>query len=157
MDDGFYVSQNNHVLAGLTTDCIPWAFGATTTGNRHSLTWISLMADSQIYGTGSAGYHVTNLILHVVNVLLAFLLFQNLTGAAGRSAFVAGLFALHPLHVESVAWISERKDVLSALFWLITIWACLLYCRKPSAARYAAIVGAFAMALMAIISRGGSK
>jgi len=114
MDDGLYVSQNGHVLAGLTAEGIRWAFSATSTGNWHPLTWISLMADSQIYGPGPTGYHVTNLMLHVANALLVFFLFQYLTVSAGRSALVAALFALHPLHVESVAWISERKDVLRA-------------------------------------------
>jgi len=149
MDDGLYVVQNDHVLAGLTAEGIRWAFRTTSTGNWHPLTWISLMADSQIYGTGPTGYHVTNVILHIANALLVFFLFQRLTHAAGRSALVAGLFAVHPLHVESVAWISERKDVLSTLFWLLGIWAYLAYYRKPAVLRYGAGACAFVMALMA--------
>lgn len=149
MDDGLYVSHNHHVLAGLTAEGIRWAFTTTNTGNWHPLTWISLMADSQISGPSPAGYHVTNLILHILNALLVFFLFQKLTGSAGRSILVAALFALHPLHVESVAWISERKDVLSTLFWLLGIWAYLLYCRKPTAGRYVAVACAFVMGLMA--------
>jgi len=149
VDDGLYVSRNDHVLAGLTAEGIRWAFTTTSTGNWHPLTWISLMADGRIFGSSPAGYHVTNLILHVLNVLLVLFLFQKLTGSAGRSVLVAALFALHPLHVESVAWISERKDVLSTLFWLLGIWAYLLYCRKPSAGRYVAVACAFVMGLLA--------
>jgi tetratricopeptide (TPR) repeat protein len=149
VDDGIYVSQNNHVLAGLTAEGIGWAFTTTSTGNWHPLTWISLMADSQISGPNPSGYHGTNLILHLFNALLLFFLFQKLTASAGRSFLVAALFALHPMHVESVAWISERKDVLSTLFWLLGIWAYLRYCRKPTVGRYLAVAGALVMALMA--------
>jgi tetratricopeptide (TPR) repeat protein len=149
VDDGLYVSRNGHVLAGPTAAGIRWAFTTTSTGNWHPLTWMSLMADTWISGPSPAGYHVTNLILHVLNVLLVFLLLQKLTGSLARSAVVAALFALHPLHVESVAWISERKDVLSTLFWLLGIWAYLRYCRKPAVGRYVVAACAFVLGLMA--------
>jgi tetratricopeptide (TPR) repeat protein len=148
MDDGLYVTANRHVLAGLTAEGLRWAFTSTTTGNWHPLTWISLMADTQFFGSGPAGYHVINLIFHLLNSLLIFFLLHRLTGAAMRSFFVAALFALHPMHVESVAWISERKDVLSTLFWLLGIGAYLRYCRKPSTFKYLAVACTLLLGLM---------
>jgi len=148
MDDGLYVVHNTHVAAGLTASGFGWAFTTTLLGNWHPLTWISLMADSQILGTGAAGYHATNVALHLLNVLLVFFLLRRLTGSNGRSALVAGLFAAHPLRVESVAWISERKDVLSTFFWLIGIWAYARWREKPGYGRYLAIVTAFVAGLL---------
>ncbi len=149
MDDGLYVAQNGHVAAGFTGEGLGWAFTTTLLGNWHPLTWISLMADSQFFGVGPTGYHVTNVALHIFNVLLVFFLLRRLTGSTGRSAVVAALFAVHPLHVESVAWISERKDVLSTAFWLLGIWAYARWREKTTAGRYAAVAGAMIMGLLA--------
>src|SRR3990172_620357 len=113
-DDDTYVLGNRHVQAGLTSANIVWALTATEAGFWHPLTWLSLMLDYDLYRLNPGGYHGTNLIFHLLNTLLLFLVLADLTGGIVRSAFVAGLFALHPLHVESVAWIAERKDVLSA-------------------------------------------
>src|SRR5262249_51562531 len=109
-DDPQYVSDNPHVLGGLTWPALRWAFTSAYAANWHPLTWLSHMLDVQIYGTHAGGHHLTNLLLHVANTLLLFGVLHQMTGAKGRSAFVAGLFGLHPLHVESVAWVAERKD-----------------------------------------------
>jgi Tfp pilus assembly protein PilF len=149
VDDSLYVTHNDHVKAGFTGESIYWAFTGTGAGNWHPLTWMSLMMDHQISGLDPFSYHLTNIVLHVLNALLILLVLRRLTASLWRSAFVAALFALHPLHVESVAWISERKDVLSTLCWLLGIWAYLSYVRKPSAARYAAVAGLFVLGIMA--------
>jgi hypothetical protein len=120
-DDLSYVSTNDYVRGGVTWDGILWSFTHSHSANWFPLTWISHMLDCQIYGLNPAGHHLTNAIFHAANTVLLFLLLRNLTFAVWRSAFVAALFALHPLHVESVAWISERKDVLSTFFGLLTI------------------------------------
>ena len=134
-DDQEYVTANSHVLAGLSVPGLKWAFGAHVS-NWHPLTWLSHMLDCEFYGLKPAGHHLTNVLLHVANSLLLFLVLVRLTSAVWRSAMVAGLFAWHPLHVESVAWISERKDVLSACFGLLTLWAYARYAeiRDPSSA-----------------------
>ncbi len=121
-DDPDYVKENAHVLAGLTWANAGWAFRTAHAGNWHPLTWLSHMLDVHLFGLQAAGHHATSLLLHAVNAMLLFLLLQRLTGAFWRSVCVAALFALHPLHVESVAWIAERKDVLSTLFFLLTLW-----------------------------------
>jgi Tfp pilus assembly protein PilF len=151
-DDDQYICSNPHVQAGLTWRGAIWAFRTGDTGNWHPLTWLSLMLDVDLFGSGPAGPHLTNVILHAANTVLLFVLWRRLTGAQWRSAFVAGLFALHPLHVESVAWASERKDVLSACFGLL---ALLMYARyvhagdKPSASRdYWLALLCYALALM---------
>ena len=125
-DDTVYVTENGPVQAGVTRESIVWAFQSTTRSNWHPLTWLSHMLDCQVYGVNAGGHHLTSLILHAANTLLLFLLLKRMTGACWRSAFVAALFALHPLHVESVAWVAERKDVLSTLFFILTLGA---YCR----------------------------
>jgi protein O-mannosyl-transferase len=122
-DDPDYITGNSHVKAGLTWSGVAWAFQSGESSNWHPLTWISHMADCQVYGLKPAGHHLTNLLLHTANTLLLFILLNRLTGAPWRSAMVAALFAWHPLHVESVAWASERKDVLSAFFWMLTLLA----------------------------------
>jgi len=122
-DDPNYFSSNTHVQAGLTSDNVVWAFGSGYASNWHPLTWLSLMLDVDLFGQGPFGPHVTNLLFHLANTALLFLLLRRLTAATWRSAFVAALFALHPLHVESAAWISERKDVLSTFFGLLSLWA----------------------------------
>jgi tetratricopeptide (TPR) repeat protein len=122
-DDDDYITNNSHVQAGLTWAGVIWAFQTGAAANWHPLTWLSHMLDCQLYGLYPGGHHSTNLIFHVVNTLLLFLWLNQLTGALWRGAFVAALFAWHPLHVESVAWASERKDVLSAFFWMLTLIA----------------------------------
>jgi len=122
-DDPEYVTSNLHVQQGLTINGVVWAFTTFDAANWHPLTWLSHMLDVSLFGITPAGPHMVNLLFHVVNAVLLFLVLRGLTGAQWRSAFVAALFALHPLHVESVAWISERKDVLSTMFWLLTLWA----------------------------------
>lgn len=147
-DDPEYVFENPHVQHGLTFDSVKWACAATYDANWHPLTWLSHMLDYQLYGPDPAGHHATNLLFHVANVLLLFFVLSRMTGAVWRSAFVAALFAVHPLHVESVAWIAERKDVLSTLFWILTMWAYLRYTERPSFKRYLAVVLVFALGLM---------
>jgi len=120
-DDGLYVTENSHVQAGLTFESIKWAFTTCHASNWHPLTWISHMLDCELYGLNPMGHHWTNLLFHMANTLLLFFILQKMTGAIWKSAFVAALFALHPLHVESVAWVSERKDVLSVFFGMLTI------------------------------------
>jgi Flp pilus assembly protein TadD len=147
-DDDYYVLENLHVQHGLTTQSIAWAFTTFQQGNWHPLTWISHMVDWKLYGKNPAGHHMTNLCLHAANAVLLFLLLLYMTGYLERSAIVAFLFALHPAHVESVAWVSERKDVLCALFWFAALLAYAWYVRKPSWKRYACIVLCFACGLM---------
>lgn len=147
-DDGTYVLSNPHVSSGLTIDGIRWAFTASYASNWHPLTWISHMLDWQLYGSNGAGHHLTNLLFHMANTMLVFALLCWMTGHRRRSLFVAALFAIHPLHVESVAWIAERKDVLSTFFGLLTIAAYLHYVRRPQARRYMLVVLAFVLSLL---------
>ncbi|HWY75989.1 MAG TPA: hypothetical protein VN281_10250 [Verrucomicrobiae bacterium] len=126
-DDPVYVAQNSQVLAGLTAAGIRWAFATGETGNWHPLTWISHMLDCQWYGPNPRGPHLTNLAFHIANTLLLFWLLREITSAVWPSALVAGLFAWHPMHVESVAWVAERKDVLSTFLGLLAIWAYARY------------------------------
>lgn len=121
LDDDYYVYRNDSVTAGLQWPAVKWAFTTMFLGNWHPLTWISLQIDSQLFGLNAIGYHATNLALHTANTLALFWMLKRLTGAVQPSAFAAALFALHPLHVESVAWVTERKDVLSTLFFFLAI------------------------------------
>ena len=148
-DDGPYVYENPHVRAGLTGESVKWAFTAMHSYNWHPLTWLSHMLDCQLYGLDSGKHHITSLLFHAANTALLFLVLRRMTGALWRSAFVAALFALHPLHVESVAWVSERKDVLSTLFWLLTMLAYVRYAEKRCPARYVPVVVLFALGLTA--------
>jgi len=148
-DDWGYVSQNSYVKTGLTYENIIWAFTTGHMGNWHPLTWLSLMADAELFGVKAGYFHLTNLLLHIVNTLLLFAVFKRMTGAFWQSAFVAAAFALHPLHVESVAWIAERKDVLSTLFWMLTMYAYVRYVEDKTVGRYLLILPAFALGLMA--------
>jgi len=148
-DDQDYVTQNTHVQAGLNWKTFTWALTATEADNWHPLTWLSHALDCQLYGLNPAGHHITNLILHVLNVLLLFLLLKHATGAAGRSLLVAALFALHPFNVESVAWVAERKNLLSTLFFLLAIGAYGWYAVKPGVKRYLLLVLLFAFGLAA--------
>ena len=147
-DDNVYVTENNHIKQGFSLDGLHWAFTTTHAEFWHPLTWLSLMLDYQLYGLKAGGYHLTNLILHILSTLLLFWLFNRMTGMIWRSAFVAALFALHPLHVESVAWIAERKDVLSAFFWMLTLCLYVYYTEKPAIRRYLLVLFSFVCALM---------
>jgi len=148
IDDEIYVTQNSRVQSGITLDGFRWTFFTTYAQFWHPLTWLSLMFDYQLYGLNAGGYHLTNLILHILSALLLFWLFNRMTGAVWKSAFVAAVFALHPLHVESVAWIAERKDVLSAFFWMLTLCLYVYYTEKPVIKRYLLVVFCFVLALM---------
>ncbi len=154
-DDPVYVTENRHVQAGLTLDGLAWAFRATVVGNWHPLTMLSHELDCQIYGLRPWGHHLTNVLLHAANTALLFLVLMRLTGAVWRSACVAALFAAHPAHVESVAWVAERKDVLSAFFWLLAVWACVRYVEEfkvqsPKSKTFRGLsIVLFALALMA--------
>ena len=148
-DDTSYVYENPHVLKGLTEDGVIWAFKATDASNWHPLTWLSLMLDCQSFGPNSGRIHLVNLFLHLVNTLLLFTVLKKMTGSLWPSAFVAALFALHPMHVESVAWIAERKDVLSTFFFLLTLAAYTGYVKRPSVYRYMLSLVLFAVGLMA--------
>lgn len=148
-DDQDYVTENAHVQAGLTWKTFTWALTSTEADNWHPLTWLSHALDCQLYGLNPAGHHITNVVLHVINVLLLFLLLTRVTGAMGRSLLVAALFALHPFNVESVAWVAERKNVLSTLFFLLALGAYGWYAVKPSIKRYLAVAGLFVLGLAA--------
>jgi Flp pilus assembly protein TadD len=149
LDDGKYVAGNEHVLGGLSLDGLRWAITTGFTNNWHPLTWLSLMLDVELFGADPGAIHLVNLVLHLTNTVLVFLIFDHLTGSTGCSAFLAGVFGLHPLHVESVAWISERKDVLSAFFWLSATAAYARYARSGSRATYLAAGVLFALGLCA--------
>ena len=127
LDDAVYFAENEHVLAGLTWHNLARAFQSTLDASWYPLSWLSFMLDAELFGRGSAGPHLTNMLLHVANGILLFLLWERLTGSLWRSALVAALFVLHPLHVESVAWVSERKDVLSTCFGLLAMIAYVSY------------------------------
>jgi Flp pilus assembly protein TadD len=148
-DDNSYITQNKRVRAGLSWDGVAWAFTTRETANWHPLTWLSHMLDAELYGLEPAGHHRTNWQLHVASTLVLFLVFRRMTAAFWCSAFVAAIFALHPLHVESVAWAAERKDVLSALFWMLTLAAYVHYTDRPSTRRYSLVVLGLAMGLLA--------
>lgn len=147
-DDDVYITDNSPVQNGISIEGIRWAF---TTGHAnfwHPLTWISHMLDVQLFGLSPRGHHLTSLLLHIANTLLLFLVLHRMTRALWQSAFVAALFALHPLHVETVAWVADRKDVLSTFFWMLTMGAYLFYVERPGLPRYLAVVLFFALGLM---------
>ncbi|MBN1795935.1 MAG: tetratricopeptide repeat protein [Sedimentisphaerales bacterium] len=147
-DDPIYVYNNPNVQSGIKISTIKWAFGSINPSYWHPLTWLSHALDWQIFGFNPGGHHYTNLVFHVANTLLLLVVLNQMTRALWPSAFVAALFALHPLHVESVVWVSERKDVLSTFFWLLTMAAYLMYVRRPGAVRYILVVSCFALGLM---------
>src|ERR1700733_886561 len=128
-DDPDYIIYNPAIQHGVSPDSVAWAFKTSHASNWNPVTWISHMVDYSLYGLKPGGHHLTNLIFHTANAVLLFLVLWQLTGTQWRSALVAALFAWHPLHVESVAWISERKDVLSTFFWLLTMMAYGVYGR----------------------------
>jgi tetratricopeptide (TPR) repeat protein len=147
-DDSRYILGNKNIQAGFDRSSVSWAFTTLFASNWQPLTWLSLMLDYKMYGTGAGGYHVTNMLIHLVNTLLLFLIFGRMTGGLWKSGFVAALFAVHPLHVESVAWVMARKDVLSTMFWLLTMAAYAYYADNLSLRRYVWVFIAFGLGLM---------
>lgn len=147
-DDPEYITDNGNVLNGLTINSVAWAFSSVYQGNWHPLTWISHMLDIELFGLNPAGHHAMGLLLHVGNALLIFAILQKMTGKFWRSATVSLLFALHPLHVESVAWASERKDLLCAFFGFLSIWVYAWYVERPGWRRYSLLLMVFSAGLL---------
>ncbi len=147
-DDNLYITENPNVTGGITPGSVIWAFTKSHASNWHPLTWLSHMLDCEIYGLKPVGHHITNVLIHTVNGLLLFWLLTRMTGAIWASGFVAAVFALHPVHVESVAWAAERKDVLSGLFWILTILAYVRYTERPNFKRYSLVLLVFTLGLM---------
>jgi protein O-mannosyl-transferase len=147
-DDGGYVTANDNVLSGMTGENIIWAFTSFDEGNWHPITWLSHMADVQFYGTNPRGHHFTSVAIHILSSLLLLILLFRLTCSLLKSSFVAALFALHPLHVESVAWVAERKDVLSALFWFLSLIMFSEYVAKKRHVAYILSLSFFVLGLM---------
>jgi len=148
-DDDVYITDNPNVTGGITCKSIIWAFTSAYGGNWHPLTWISHMLDCQMFGLNPLGHHLSSLLFHMASTLLLFWILKSMTDALWPSAFVAAAFALHPIHVESVAWAAERKDVLSGFFWILTMAAYLYYVRKQSFRRYLLVLIIFILGLMA--------
>ncbi len=149
-DDNSYVYENDQIKSGVTLHSVAWAFTHVHAGNWHPLTWIAHMLNWQLFGPKAGGHHFTNVTLHTITVILLFLVLRRMTRSLWRSAFVAAIFAIHPLRVESVAWISELKDVLSGLFFVLTLGAYVHYARKPASFfRYLLVAFSFALGLMA--------
>ncbi|MGD2271373.1 MAG: tetratricopeptide repeat protein [Desulfobacterales bacterium] len=147
-DDGMYVSENAHVREGLTKESIKWAFGFTEIAYWHPITWLSHMLDVELYGLNPGMHHITNLIFHILNVLLLFLILNRVTGDFWRSGFVAALLALHPINVESVAWLAERKNVLSTFFWMLTLMSYVFYSERSHFSLYLLTLMLFTFGLM---------
>jgi hypothetical protein len=148
LDDDVYITNNPFVAEGWNAENIKWAFSNSHGGFWIPLTWLSYMIDSQLHGLDAGYYHMTNLIFHILNTLLLFAVFRQMTGDIWRSGFIAALFAVHPVHVESVAWVSERKDLLFAFFWLLTMWSYRLYVKQPAIWRYSVVMLFFIAGLM---------
>jgi len=148
-DDDEYITENQHVRSGITPENIKWAFSTTEISYWHPLTWLSHMLDCELFGLNSGPHHLVSLLFHIANTLLLFILLKKSTAALWRSAFVAAVFALHPVNVDSVAWAAERKNVLSTFFLMLTILAYLYYCRRPCFLRYVPVVCIFILALLA--------
>ncbi len=148
LDDNEYVVDNPNVTQGITLKSIIWAFTTPHSGNWHSLTWLSHMLDCRLFGLNPMGHHLTSLLLHAANALLLFFVLKKMTAAPWSSAFVAAAFALHPLHVESVAWVSERKDALSGFFWMLTMLAYVRYAEQPGVKRYLPVIIALCLGLL---------
>ncbi len=148
LDDNIYVTENRYVQEGLSLKSVVWASTSKYGGHWHPITWLSHMLDYDLFGLNPAGHHLINLLFHIANTLLLFLVLCRMTGAPWQSGFVAALFALHPLHVESVAWVAERKDVLCAFFWMLTTWAYVRYVESRRIIRYGWMVLCFVLALM---------
>ncbi len=148
IEDDKYVTENNHIQSGITLDGFRWVFSSTDAQYWQPLTWLSLMLDYHFYGLNAGGYHVTNIIVHILSTLLLFWLFNRMTGAIWESAFVAAFFALHPLRVESVAWVAKRRDILCVFFWMLTLCLYIYYTEKPAIKRYLLVLFSFALSLM---------
>ena len=149
LDDGDYVTANSHIHGGLAWSTIKWAFTSTAAANWHPLTWLSHALDYQLFGLNPAGHHLDSVLIHALNAVLLFLLLAWVTKRVGPSLLVAALFALHPINVESVAWVAERKNVLSTLFFFLAIGAYVWYAQKPDWRRYLLVAALFAAGLMA--------
>ncbi|QTA92395.1 tetratricopeptide repeat protein [Desulfonema magnum] len=148
-DDEVYLTQNSKVRAGLTPENLVWAFTTGYASNWHPLTWLSHMSDVQLYGMDPGRHHLTNVLFHMANTLLLFFVLRRMTNNLWPGAIAAALFALHPLHAESVAQVAERKDVLSTLFWMLTLWAYVRYAERPVLGRYLLVLVCFMLGLMA--------
>jgi len=148
-DDGQYITANPYIENGITVGAIKWAFTSGYACNWHPLTWLSHMLDIQLFGLNPHRHHLVNLLFHIANTLLLFLVLYRMTKMPWKCAFVAALFALHPLHVESVAWVAERKDVLSTFFWMLTMAAYVHYAEKPRLTRYLVVLVFYILGLMA--------
>ena len=151
IDDDLYVTENNHVLNGLTLENMKWAFELERKDKTywHPLTWISHMVDVQLWGLNAGRHHLSNLFFHIMNAVLLFLVLRGMTGAVWKSAFVASVFALHPVNVDTVAWVAERKNLLSTCFWLLVMLTYLRYTIRPNLMRYLLMVACFIMGLFA--------
>jgi protein O-mannosyl-transferase len=147
-DDNEYLTNNQHVKSGLTGESIVWAFTKSHSANWHPVTWMSHMLDFELYELKAPGHHLTSLLFHIANTLLLFWVLLKMTGAIWRSGMVAALFALHPLNVESVVWIAERKNVLSTFFWFLTFWAYVRYVEKPTIKKYGLVALFLTLGLM---------
>ena len=148
IDDDIYVYNNPNITREFDFDTVKWAFTSDRGGLWIPLTWLSFALDYQIHGLNPEWYHLENVILHTLNVLLLFLFLSSVTGKIYRCALVAGLFAVHPIHAESVVWITERKDVLSAFFFMISLYLYIYYLKKPSIKRYSIIIISFILGIM---------
>ncbi|MDY7034645.1 MAG: tetratricopeptide repeat protein [Thermodesulfobacteriota bacterium] len=149
LDDNQYIYENMNIRPGLSWKGAIWAFRFNDTSYWHPLTWLSHMLDYQLYGLNPKGHHLNNLLIHIANTILLFLILNRMTGALWRSAIVAAMFGLHPINVESVAWATNRKNVLSTLFWMLTIWNYSSYIQKPGIIRYLMVFLSLALGLMA--------
>ncbi|MEO5359692.1 MAG: tetratricopeptide repeat protein [Nitrospirota bacterium] len=148
-DDNLFITENPYVRDGLTRKSVTWAFTTPYTGTAvMPLAWLSHMLDITLYGLKPAGHHMTNVLIHAANTVLVFIVLDLMTGLPWRSAFVAALFSVHPLHVEAVAWVSERKGLLSAFFWLSTMWCYVYYVKKPSVWKYLSVIVCFSASLL---------
>ncbi len=147
-DDGVYITRNNHVKAGWTVEGVTWAFTTKFHRHWHPLAWLSHMTDCQLFGLNPGWHHMSSLFLHLANTVLLFFVLNLITGALLRSAFVAALFALHPLHVEPVVWVASRKDVLSTFFWMLAMLVYVRYSKYPGFVRYILVLIAFILGLM---------
>jgi len=148
-DDNKYVTENHYVRQGITSESVIWAFTSTHASNWHPITWLSHMLDVELYGMNAGLHHLTNLLFHIFNSLLLFIVFRKMTACVWQSGILAILFSIHPLHVESVAWVAERKDVISTFFGMLTLWSYARYTQDRDVTRYLTVVGFFILSLMA--------
>ena len=148
MDDFGFIVENSHIKEGLSLKSLSWAFTTIYPDYWHPMPWLSHMLDYELFGLNPGAYHLNSLLLHIINTILLYLTLMRMTKAYWKSAFVAGLFALHPLHVESVAWLTARKDLLSTLFLIMTIWAYTYYSERPGIGRYLLVFVCFVLGIM---------